>query len=261
MSTEPVDYTAILADLEAKKAALEQTIASFRQAMAAGALGQTASDGTVVPSLTAPSLTGGEVPAGAFHNKSIPEATRLYLEIVNKKQNTREIAEALLKGGMESTRPKNFVNIVLAGLNRARKSPTSGIVKLGSQWGLASWYPKGIIAAATATPRKKTKKKNRKATNTKTDSTPTKAARATGPQAVPPAAPLIISADRNPAERVLEIVRVNSGTAFTTQELAKMLKLDPSRVALILGNLIRGRKVEKTKDGKYAAVTSMGAAV
>jgi hypothetical protein len=40
MSTEPVDYTAILADLEAKKAALEHTITSFRQAMAMGALGQ-----------------------------------------------------------------------------------------------------------------------------------------------------------------------------------------------------------------------------
>jgi hypothetical protein len=259
MSTEPVDYTAILADLEAKKAALEQTIASFRQAMAAGALGQTSSD-TLVPSLAAPSVTGGEVPAGAFHNKSIPEATRLYLEIVNKKQNTRDIAEALLKGGMESTRPKNFVNIVLAGLNRARKSPASGIVKLGSQWGLASWYPKGIIAAATAAPPKKTKRKSRTATSTKTDSATKKTARATGPQAVPPAAP-VISADRNPAERVLEILRVNSGTAFTTQELAKMLKLDPSRVALILGNLTRGRKVEKNKDGKYVAVTSMGAAV
>jgi hypothetical protein len=259
MSTEPVDYTAILADLEAKKAALEQTIASFRQAMAAGALGQTASDGTMVPSLAVSSLTGGEVPAGAFHNKSIIEATRLYLEIVKKKQATREITEALQKGGMESTRPKNFVNIVLAALNRARKSPNSGIVKLGSQWGLASWYPKGIIAAA-APPAKKTKKKNRSA-NTGAESKSKEPARAKGPQSVPPAPPVVISADRNPAERVLEILHINSGKAFDARELATMLKLEPRRIPLIMGNLTRGRKVKKTADGKYAAVTSVGAAV
>ena len=40
MSTEGLDYSAILADLEAKKSALENTIASFRAAMALGALGQ-----------------------------------------------------------------------------------------------------------------------------------------------------------------------------------------------------------------------------
>jgi hypothetical protein len=258
MSTEPVDYTAILADLESKKAALEQTIASFRQAMAAGALGKTASDGTSVPSLTVSSVTGGEVPAGAFHNKSIPEATRLYLEIVNKKQTAPQIAEALLKGGMESTRPKNFANIVLAGLNRARKSPNSGIVKLGSQWGLASWYPKGIIAAAAATPPKKAKKKNRRAANAKADPKPKQQARATGPQPVPPTPPVVISADRNPAERVLEMLRTNSGKSFSVQEISKALKLN--HVSLILGNLERGHKVQKA-DGKYAAVTSMGAAV
>lgn len=255
MSMEPVDYTAILADLEAKKAALEHTIASFRQAMAMGALGQMASEGGIVPSVSAPSITGGEVPAGAFHSKSIPEATRLYLEIVKKKQTGREIAEALQKGGMEST-SKNFVDIVVNGLNRARRLGNPGLVKLGTHWGLASWYPKGIVTAA-AEP-KKTKKRSRKAAANEAKSKPKEEARAKGPQPVPP---VVISADRNPAERVLEILRMTSGTAFTTQELAKTLKLEPSRIALILGNLIRGRKVEKTKDAKYAAVTSMGAAV
>src|ERR1700747_306325 len=99
MGMELLDYAAILADLEAKKSALEQAIASFRQAMASGALGQM-TEGGIVPSLGT-SFSGGEVPAGAFLGKSIPEAAKLYLEIVKKKQTTREIAEALQKGGME----------------------------------------------------------------------------------------------------------------------------------------------------------------
>jgi len=251
MSMEPVDYTAILADLEAKKAALEQTIASFRQAMATGALGQTAGDGAVAPSLAVPSLTGGEVPAGAFHGKSILDATRLYLEIVKKKQTTREIADALRKGGMEST-SDNFVGIVTAGLNRTyRTSPNCGLVKLGTQWGLASWYPKGIVAAAKG-PAKKAKKKNRKAVNESASKTNGHAA-VKGPQRVPE---IIISSEGNPAERALKILQVNAGAAFTSQEMALMLRLKPNAAPLILANLVRSHKAEKTADGKYRAATS-----
>jgi hypothetical protein len=251
MSMEPVDYTAILADLEAKKAALEHTITSFRQAMAMGALGQMATESGVVPSVSVPSITGGEVPAGAFHGKSIPEATQLYLEIVKKKQTGREIAEALQKGGMEST-SKNFVEVVGNGLNRARRLGNSGLVKLGAHWGLASWYPKGIVTAATEP--KKAKKKNRKAAN-EARSKPKEQAHTKGPQPVPQA---VISADRNPAERVLEMLRANSGKRFSVPEISKALELN--HVSLILGNLERGHKVQRV-DGKYAAVTSMGAAV
>lgn len=255
MSMEPVDYTAILADLEAKKAALEHTISSFRQAMAMGALGQMATDGGIVPSVSVPSITGGEVPAGAFHGRSIPEATQLYLEIVKKKQTGREIAEALQKGGMEST-SKNFAEVVGNGLNRARRLGNSGLVKLGAHWGLASWYPKGIVTASTEP--KKAKKKKRKVAANGAKPKPKEQAHAKGPQPVPPVA---ISADRNSAERVLEVLRVHASAAFSTQEIAKTLKLNPSSVALILGNLVRSHKVEKTAEGKYAVVTSKGAAV
>jgi hypothetical protein len=252
MSMEPVDYTAILADLEAKKASLEHTITSFRQAMAMGALGPMATEGGIVPSVSVPSITGGEVPAGAFHSKSIPEATRLYLEIVKKKQTGREIAEALQKGGMEST-SKHFVDIVVNGLNRARRLGNSGLVKLGTHWGLASWYPKGIVTAATEP--KKAKKKNRKTPN-EAKSKPREQAHVKGPQPVPS---FIVPAEGNPAERLLHILRVNAGAAFSASDMAKMLKLNPSSVPLILGNLMRGHKVEKTEGGKYRAVISASA--
>src|SRR6266852_4822406 len=111
MGVEQMDYAAIVADLEAKRNALDQTIAAFRAAHALGALGQAGEfplppNGLVPsvfgPSTFVPSVTGGEVPAGAFLGKSIPDATKLYLEIVKKKQTSREIAQALHKGGMET---------------------------------------------------------------------------------------------------------------------------------------------------------------
>src|SRR5438552_9486563 len=147
MGTEHMDYAAILADLEAKRNALEATIASFRNALAHGALGQAgeippSSNGLtsgVYPSTLALSISGGEVPAGAFLGKSIPDATKLYLEIVKKKQTSKEISDALQKGGME-TNSKNFPQMVHSVLDRARKANT-GIVKLDrSHWGLAAWY-------------------------------------------------------------------------------------------------------------------------
>ena len=159
MSTEPVDYMAILADLEAKKAALEHTIASFRQALSIGALGLNLTDASVgMQDAVGHSFSTGEVPDGAFLGKSISEAAKLYLEIVKKKQTTREIAEALQKGGMESTSKKNWFPIVHAAIVRAYKA--GGIVKVGNQWGLPGWYPKGIVAAQ---PSRKRANKPRKA--------------------------------------------------------------------------------------------------
>jgi hypothetical protein len=87
----------------------------------------------------------GEVPAGAFLAKSIPDAAVLYLQIMKRKATTKEVAEALKRGGMESTSSK-FQNIVHAVLNRYWKSG-GDIVKLDkSTWGLAAWYPSGVRA-------------------------------------------------------------------------------------------------------------------
>src|SRR5438067_1301016 len=144
MPMEPIDYAAFLADLDAKIAALEATRNSVRAAMALGTLGQSTElpegmQGTIssMPSMTSYS---GDVPAGAFHGKSLPEAAVIYLSMVKKKQTSAEIAEALKKGGLEST-SKNFVQMVHSGLDRARLlRKNSPIVKFDrSHWGLKSW--------------------------------------------------------------------------------------------------------------------------
>jgi hypothetical protein len=253
MSAESMDYTAFLADLEAKKAALEHTIASFRQAMAVGALGQMTGDGTV-PSMSSSSMTGGEVPAGAFLGKSITEATRLYLEIVKKKQTTREVADALQKGGMESTSKGDFANIVHAGLTRARKSPNSGIVKVGKHWGLASWYPKGIISSVSATPARKGKKK-KAVKAVKPAAVPTAAA-AAAPVWTPPQPVPISTPKPGATDGIADLLRSQPGKEFSGPEIANEFNLKNAVAYMLLGKLLSKQQVEKTPEGKYRAIVS-----
>jgi hypothetical protein len=250
MSTQPFDYAAILADLEAKKAAIETAIASMRQAMGLGALGQTG-DAAAVPSGASPSLTlhNGEIPNGAFLGKSIPEAAKLYLEILKKKQTSREIADALLKGGMEST-SKNFSGIVHAVLDRARKSPNSALVKLGSHWGLAGWYPKGIISSAAAPAAKKGKKKNRKAKPTESSKSPAMTA------AEPPKAEQKTEPTSQPGgvkNQIIEILRSTPTAEFTATGIAQKVGKQDGVIRMMLGTLVSKGLATKTPSGGYQA--------
>jgi hypothetical protein len=168
MSAEKIDYAHVLADMEARRTALDAAIASMR-AFLSGQLGDAAMVGPSASSVP----TNGEVPAGAFLGKSIPDAAKLFLQIVKRKATSRDIAEALRRGGMEST-SNNFQGIVHAVLDRARKSG-GDLVKLDrSHWGLADWYPAGVRAVALQekTPRRKKpgRSKGRKKANEKTSS-------------------------------------------------------------------------------------------
>jgi hypothetical protein len=152
MSSGQIDYAALLATWESQRAALDGMISSLRAAIAAGALGVVgdippAASSSGMPAYSPANGMGGDVPAGAFFGKSIPDAAKLYLEIVKKKQTSKEISEALQKGGME-TNSRNFAQMVHSVLDRARKA-NSGIVKLDrSHWGLAAWYPAGLIRSS-----------------------------------------------------------------------------------------------------------------
>lgn len=171
MSGQPLDYATILADLEAKRAAIDATIAAIRAAMGIGAVNITDVTGvaTSAPGATQtsfPAITGADIPDGAFFRKSVPDATAHLLAMLKKKQTAQEVADALLRGGMESN-SGDFLSVVIAGLNRARKTPNSPIVKLpGNYWGLKEWYPKGIISANLSEhTKKRRKKKARKTAN------------------------------------------------------------------------------------------------
>jgi hypothetical protein len=190
------------------------------------------------------SLHGGEVPAGAFLGKSIPEAAKLYLSIVRSKQTTREIADAMLKGGMETT-STNFEGIVAAGIHRASKKDGE-LVRVGRAWALASWYPSGIRAAAAKETRKARKgKKSRKQ----------KSAKATAM-----AAALQPGSKNNghvkPQERIADFLRSNPTKIYTPQEVSQELGIEMRTAAPTLGRLAAKKLAEKVGEGKYKAVAA-----
>lgn len=250
MAMEPVDYTAILNDLEAKKNALEQTIASFRQAMAAGALGQISEGGTVPSMYVSSSFGGGEVPTGAFLGKSIPEAAKLYLEIVKKKQTTKEIMDALKKGGMEST-AKSLLKTVHAALTRARQAPNPSIVKVGTQWGLTGWFPKGITNGGTRPKKANKKNPKKRAAKPTIVSAPKSSATTKGPSLAATYPPFEKEPSPN-TKLVVEMLWAKIGNKFSVHEIAKETKVDVQNVNRIVANLVRGGRAEHNQ-GKYWA--------
>ena len=119
------DYAAVLADMEAKKLALESGITSLRAAI-----------GTGVLSVPVGMLSGG-IPAGAFSDKSAPTAIKLYLATMGRRCTAKQITEGLRQGGVES-RAKSFDAIVYAALRRLKLA--GEVLQSADGWGLSEWY-------------------------------------------------------------------------------------------------------------------------
>ncbi len=237
-----LDYGAILADLEAKRAVLDQAIASLRAALAAGALG--AAEGVSYMNLAGtivnPPNYGGEIPAGAFLGKNIPDSAKLYLSMVKKKQTSQEIARALREGGMETT-SKNFEGMVHSLLNRASKN-YGEIVKVGRAWALAEWYPAGIRAAAAQEKRKTRKAKRGRPPKLE--------------KPLPEAKPTVATesnAHKHTQERITEFLRKNPGHAYSRREACDALKIDGRGLHLIFRRLVEKKIAEEVEAGKYRA--------
>jgi hypothetical protein len=123
---EAIDYKAVLEDLRAKKASLEQAIAAVEAIV--GGLGENAG------------LSGSAsraIEADTFIGMNILQAAEKYLQIVGRPARTTEnIAEALNRGGLSVSTPS--VSTIL------RRSDTgeSPVNRVGrALWGLAIWYP------------------------------------------------------------------------------------------------------------------------
>jgi hypothetical protein len=253
MGAESIDYTPIIADLENKKAAIERTIVLLRQIMTMGDLARVGEGGSV-PS-GGSSFTGGEVPTGA---------TKLYLEIVKKKQTAKQIMDGLVKGGMESSRPKSFLKTVHSALTRARQAPNPPFVKVGMQWGLTSWFPKGISSGVSPTKRGKKKapkvgKQNRAAA--KSVSPNTKPIRDSAPKSVAAKEPSRPTSLPTPAKEptanmklVMKVIQAKMGNTVSLHEIAKETKMDVQNVNRLVTNLVRGHKAERPAPGKVRAV-------
>src|SRR3990172_4668958 len=102
MDNGEINYDAVLADLEAKRAGLDEAIAGIRKYLRLK--GQVTS---------APQADQGRIidpnaiPSDAFFGMTIPDAIRKYLGIVKKPRTSKDIAEALVRGGITHT-SKNF---------------------------------------------------------------------------------------------------------------------------------------------------------
>jgi hypothetical protein len=235
-----LDYGVFLADLEGKRAVLDQAIASIRAVMASGALAVSVGDS--MPPMTdsvSLGLHGGDVPVGAFLGKSIPEAARLCLQIVKRKLTSREIADYLKKGGIE-TSSKNFPMQVHSILTRAAKPSTSQLLKLDrSYWGLADWYPAGMRSASPMEKRTSGKKRGRKF---KTSEPKAKVANP--------------KASEGTQDRILHELKAQPGKEFAPADIAASLGVRVQTVHFLLGKLAYRKLAERMEDGKYKAIAA-----
>ncbi len=237
-----MDYGAILADLEAKKVALESLIASVRMAAASGIVSvgdfvsATSGAGTSTPSIS----STAEIPNGAFHGKSIPEAAKAYLSMIKKKQTTREIAEALRRGGMETTSSK-FEQIVHAVLDRSKKA-SGEFVRVGNAWALATWYP-ATMRASSSQQDQKINKKRKKAKKAKRSAP--KDPIATGK----PAESKTDDEIQRPSDRIVIFLTRNPQTHYSATDISSALKING--IQLFLGKLVKAGRIHKTAEGTF----------
>ena len=127
--TNSVDYASVLADLRARRDALDKAIAGIEAIM-----GQV--PGGIGP---ASGSTSDDLKDDSFLGMNITDAAKKLLAMKKKALPTNEIAEFLKLGGMVGS--DNFANSVGVALHREDKNE-GDIMKIGrGTWGLAAWYP------------------------------------------------------------------------------------------------------------------------
>jgi len=124
MSDAPIDYEAVLADIDARIAKLQTTREGILELMAAA--GTTPSGGS----------GGGKIAHDAFLKMSIPDATKKYLSMARQKKGTQAIIDALEQGGL----PRSAYSTVYAVLRR-REKQIGDIINMQGDWALAEWFP------------------------------------------------------------------------------------------------------------------------
>ncbi len=137
MSSDPsgIDYAAVLADMEAKRAQLDAAIAGIRVML--GLPAGTAGVATPSPQPT----NSAEIAPDSFFGLSIPDAAKKFLALRKRAATTPEIADGLQRGGQPNASSESFPNTVGSVLARVYANG-AGIVRVArGTWGLAEWYP------------------------------------------------------------------------------------------------------------------------
>jgi hypothetical protein len=239
---EKVDYASILADINAKIAALENAKTSLAAAWLSGALG---SQGDIPES--GPGYSSGasyELPRGALLNKSIPSAIKLYMGATKQKQSIKQISQALKDGGVEST-ADNFESVVTGSLNRLRAA--GEVLRFKDGWGLSDHYPghlrKALSQDQKTIPKKATRKKSRKKVKP--------AAKPKVDQPVIAKGNKEVKGKEEDLERkVLGIVNSNKTKSFSPIEIAGALGMEKvGTLSFTLGKMAVKGKIKKCGSG------------
>ncbi|MDX2181723.1 MAG: helix-turn-helix domain-containing protein [Bryobacteraceae bacterium] len=213
---DSVDYSAIIADMEAKRDALNASIESLR-ALVGVWQGTPAAKPAQRASAASP-RTGAQ----PYQGKTVIEAVRMFLSDGSRRP-VSEISDALENGGVAS-RSTNFRSIVQNVLNRLKEM--GEIARFPEGWGLT----KGSRKAAAAPVVQKRGRKPGK-TNAK------KAPAGKGGSGI-----------QEKIEKALASGPVVPG------DLADSLGVRVQTVSLVLGKLMRAGKVKKSADGKVTAI-------
>lgn len=237
--SQATDYLAVLlADIEAKKAALDALGAAVRAAIAAGALGAP-SDlqmGSVTVNATVTPTGFADLPRGAFLGKTATDAIKLYLGAIRRKQTNKEIAQALRDGGLESA--GDFGNFITSALFRLKKE--GAVLRFDDGWGLSEWYNEAFRAKVGGTNGKKALPKRSKK--------PKKPAKKVAPVATPAPQPPGID------ERLTQFLRVHAPNGFAVKDLAVALGAQGGVVNFSLVRLAKKGIARRGEDGNYYAV-------
>ena len=130
MPESPINYAAVLADLEAKRAEIDLAISAIKVILRqTGSLAATASH---VPRLASLS----QVPPKAFVGLSTSVAARRLLEMMQRRLTMKEIMQGLQAGGLKPNKYRNVYAIL-----RQREAYQADVINVNAKWGLAEWNP------------------------------------------------------------------------------------------------------------------------
>lgn len=122
--TESNPYAAVLRDLRARRAKIDEAIAVIEAMAGESGLGD-----------AGPAQT--EIRPDTFFNLSVPKAVVKYLGMTNRTPKApQDIVSALEQGGQTQA---NYMNVYSA-LKRLRRSGEMQKLPSG-EWGLSDWYP------------------------------------------------------------------------------------------------------------------------
>lgn len=144
--TAPIDYTAVLADLEAKRGQIDAAIAVIRALVGeSGAAPQEEGNGDE-EGQTKPSPASSSVPqrntaiqSDTFFRLSTSAAVKKFLGMAKRPQTPRMIADALRAGGqVHATDEKTAYTNVYTALKRGQDKDF--VQTRTKDWGLVEWY-------------------------------------------------------------------------------------------------------------------------